>query len=710
MPIQVNVTEQVSPKNVATIDRPDLNLTGNTLSKQQINNAIADAVISNLKGEATPSSSPTPYNPIDYPNGLYEKYDVKTVGTYTNFKDVTNTAITVSSNDLANNNVQLWVQNGVSQKALSAKVLPSAIGEIAPNEIQAISGDKAFKRLIEGKNITVYNTWEDGYYYTSGGASTGTTYGMQRTQPFLVKKGQNLKFGINAFNTSGGSAAILNTYNLDGTFKANIFKHNDFLNQFKQDSYAPLEDVLVTLSDFSTSNMGQRYIEIHSLIETALEPINNRVKSLEENQQEILNGSSALIPEQVIPINVSSYFYSHNGQIAPTAYGHKRTGLTLLEKGQTVSYGVNGYTQIGSVAVLNTYNLDGTFKANIRKLDSGTIGKFFTGTYTASEKEYFGISDYADGAYGTAFVKILQSEPFNYQKGINYLLDKDKANDAKFSILNPSDLEAERMYQRGLAKLNLSATKDILLICRGQSNIDGRNPKETFPAQYLNAQGQVKGVLIWDDSIKAFTPFKFGLGGNTGGGAPGAKSESEMYGFDIIAAAMLAEYTGKTIYIVKRSLGGTAIDITGSNGGGYWTPIVEDIITGRKLIEELKIKVLNAMSSNPNLEPKAILSHQGEGDSTALAKVKYYQNKKNVMRYERGIVANPKLPYIFGTIAPISQQYTAEVDAAFHKIAAEDKFAYLVDMHDGTLFDPYHFDPASTLLFAQRVFNILKNL
>lgn len=601
--------------------------------------------------------------------------------------------------------------NGINW-SISELQLPQSIpnGKIDENDSNSISGDTAFKRLIEGKDVVIYSTWEPGYYLNTGVTTTGTTYNMERTPKFLVKKGQTLKCGINTFNTAGSTAAIFNTYNLDGSFKANILKHTDFLNQFKEFQYTATEDILAAVTSFSTATFGTKYIRIESLLETSLSPINERVKVVEANQNQILNGSSELLPEQTILINLASYYYSHNGQVAPTAYGHKRTALILLDEGQTISYGVNTYTQIGSVAVLNSYNLNGSFKANIKKLDSTILAKFITGTYTASTKEYVAVTDYSDGAYGTAYIKILASEPFNYHKGITYLLGKDKTNDTKFSILSPSDLEADRMYQRGLAKLNLSATKDILLICMGQSNIDGRNDKATFPPQYLNAQDEVKGILMWNDNIKEFTPFKFGVGGNTGGGAPGAKSELESYGFDIIAAAMLAEYTGKTIHIVKRSLGGTAIDVTGTKGGGYWTPYTEDITSGKKLIEELKIKVLNAMAANPNLEAKAILNHQGEGDSTASARVKYYQNEKNVIRYSRGIVGNPKLPFIFGTISTSSLQYTDEVNNAQHQIATEDKFTHLIDMSEGSLFDSYHFDPASTLLFAQKVFNVLKNL
>ena len=604
-------------------------------------------------------------------------------------------------------NVGFLSSDGWEIVSIAISINPN--GLIQADDLNAVSGDTIYKKLISGKIITNYNTWENGYYFTTGGSSTGNTYSMQRTSKIALKKGEKLKFGVNTFNVSGGTAAILNVYNLDGSFKANILKQNDFLNQFKQYEYTATEDILFSLADFSTATFGQRYIEVESLSQKALEPINNRVEALEKSQDEILNGTSELLPEQVIPVNLSTYYYSHNGAIAPTAYGHKRSDLFLVKKGQTVSYGVNTYTQVSSVAVLNTYNLNKIFKTNIKKLDSTSLGKFITGTYMATDDEYVGISDYSDGAYGVAFVKILESEPYNYNKGISYLLDKDKINDDKFSKLNLSDFETSKIYQRGFAKQNLSTVKEIMIVSGGQSNCEGRNDKVTFPASYLNAQGEVKGVQMWNDQTKMFAPLKFGTGGNTGAGAPNAASELDMYAFDAIAAAMLAENKGRTVYMAKRALGGTAIDVTGSNGGGYWTPYTEDIITGRKLIEEFKTKILNALASNSNLEIKACLWHQGEGDSTVTAKVKYYQNFKNVIAYIRGIVGNPKLPFIFGTIAPVSSQYTQEVNDAFFKVFAEDKFTYLIDMKDATLFDPYHFDPDSTALFGQRVFDVLKN-
>ncbi|MDR2285100.1 MAG: sialate O-acetylesterase, partial [Sphingobacterium sp.] len=260
----------------------------------------------------------------------------------------------------------------------------------------------------------------------------------------------------------------------------------------------------------------------------------------------------------------------------------------------------------------------------------------------------------------------------------------------------------------GLAKVNLSATKKYGIILAGQSNTEGRVPIAQLPSYILNNDNTVPNVMMWNDQTKAFAPFKYGV--NTGASAPGEASTLNLYAYDSIASYLLAQNKNRTIYLVKRAVGGTAIDITGTSGGGYWTPYTEDITQGRKLIEEFKTKILNAIAANPDLEIKAVLWHQGEGDSTATAKVKYYQNFKNVISYIRGIVGNPKLPFIFGTISPLSAQYTAEVHLAQVEINQEDKFVYLIDMSDGTLLDSYHFDATSTQNLGQRMFDVLKNI
>jgi len=84
------------------------------------NDAVSSSV-SGIKGEAFPNSFPTAYDPANYPNGLYEKWDVNTIGTYINFKDASSPTpqpIQVTIDDLKNNFVQILMTNGVAKKSL----------------------------------------------------------------------------------------------------------------------------------------------------------------------------------------------------------------------------------------------------------------------------------------------------------------------------------------------------------------------------------------------------------------------------------------------------------------------------------------------------------------------------------------------------------------------------------------------------------------
>lgn len=121
--VTINVTDSIPPENIATIDKGSL--VGNTKSKEQLQtwqDAIEEQIekISTyaVKGEATPTSSPTPYNPTDYPKGLFEKWEVKSVGVYTNFKDGSTPpqSIEITAEDLNKKLAYINVTNGVSKK------------------------------------------------------------------------------------------------------------------------------------------------------------------------------------------------------------------------------------------------------------------------------------------------------------------------------------------------------------------------------------------------------------------------------------------------------------------------------------------------------------------------------------------------------------------------------------------------------------------
>lgn len=77
-------------------------------------NAAVTNVNSILKGEATPTSSPTPWIPGS--PDLYEKWEATIAGTYINFKDLNASPIIVTSTDLDKKLVFLNITNGVAKK------------------------------------------------------------------------------------------------------------------------------------------------------------------------------------------------------------------------------------------------------------------------------------------------------------------------------------------------------------------------------------------------------------------------------------------------------------------------------------------------------------------------------------------------------------------------------------------------------------------
>lgn len=82
---------------------------------EALNDKVDNMGASGFKGEAFVTTVPTDYNPIQYPDGLYEKYDVRTAGTFTHFKNASDQPLVVTSGDLSSNIVYFSVTNGVAK-------------------------------------------------------------------------------------------------------------------------------------------------------------------------------------------------------------------------------------------------------------------------------------------------------------------------------------------------------------------------------------------------------------------------------------------------------------------------------------------------------------------------------------------------------------------------------------------------------------------
>lgn len=133
--------EEIDPSSVKNLEitlANKLDKGVETTLLNAFNDAVAN-VNSIIKGEATPSSSPTAWVPGDQP--LYEKWEARTVGTYTNFKDSSGQAIEITNDDLDKKFVFINMTNGVAK--MNKVAIPGVM--VAPkfdrnNSIDAQSG------------------------------------------------------------------------------------------------------------------------------------------------------------------------------------------------------------------------------------------------------------------------------------------------------------------------------------------------------------------------------------------------------------------------------------------------------------------------------------------------------------------------------------------------------------------------------------------
>lgn len=115
-------------------------------------------LLTGIKGEAVPTTAPTPWT-TDDPD-LYEKYDVKTTGTFTNFIQENSSPVVVSSEDLDENFVQIWVKNGVAEKVV--KALPQVdmpylqlSTSLDPSSTNKAETGKAVADYIKTKDVSI---------------------------------------------------------------------------------------------------------------------------------------------------------------------------------------------------------------------------------------------------------------------------------------------------------------------------------------------------------------------------------------------------------------------------------------------------------------------------------------------------------------------------------------------------------------------------
>lgn len=312
----------------------------------------------------------------------------------------------------------------------------------------------------------------------------------------------------------------------------------------------------------------------------------------------------------------------------------------------------------------------------------------------------FGLSLWGNGLkhYSTEFSSINTQEYIWGADGSDILL---KNTDASLTVANIGTHNANYGFT-----LRMIGIEPIFLISAGQSNIDGRVPQIDAPIWLNQSDPSLENVSVWKNTTSEYLQFKLGL--NTGS----YTNASTLWAFDMVTYYLMQQYKKSNVFVVKKSVGGTAISELGSIGAGCWNADFNVIPVGTaKLLQLFETYITHSIehSGLTKSHIKAFLWHQGEGDYSEAAAPFYYNNLKAVISSVRAVVGNSNLPFVMGSISHNSAQYNSIVEAAQQQIASEDSNVYLVDMSAGTLLDSYHFDAATSENLGTSVFNIIKD-
>jgi len=262
-----------------------------------------------------------------------------------------------------------------------------------------------------------------------------------------------------------------------------------------------------------------------------------------------------------------------------------------------------------------------------------------------------------------------------------------------------------------------------VIITAGQSNTDGRVMNTDLP-EYI-VQNKYK-----------YCHWSYGSAGSPITGKferfwprMAHPARPERWAYDAVTYYWLEQALQEDFYVVKWSLGGTAID-TGcsSTSGKYWTAdgkwLSENHSTatgGRSLLlsftESIAAGIDSTLAGLPQgYEIKAFLWHQGESDRHRGAN--YYKNLKEVVDYVRHFLVEKtgnekyrELPFICGTVSRLNKQYSPEVEKAMFQLAKDDRNFYVIDMSEGELQkDQLHFTAKSAEYLGKQMYNRLVDL
>jgi len=271
--------------------------------------------------------------------------------------------------------------------------------------------------------------------------------------------------------------------------------------------------------------------------------------------------------------------------------------------------------------------------------------------------------------------------------------------------------------------LATSAKKEPVpvFIVAGQSNTDGRVPIEDLPS-YITPDGY------------RYCHWSYGSGEYAGGGQfeqfwPRTYFEKrpKAWAYDAITYYLLGQTLKTDFYVIKESLGGTAISTNArksTNGmfwcaGEKWLAQNEAADKGGKSLLKAFVDNIDACIDQhlaqlkQGYDIKAFLWHQGESDISMAGS--YQSNLKKVIDYVRqhlvektGQEKYASLPVIIGSIPHASRGYSQKIETAQQNLAAEDDNIYFIDIHDAPLLgDRLHLNAEGAEMLGRKVYDQL---
>jgi hypothetical protein len=244
-----------------------------------------------------------------------------------------------------------------------------------------------------------------------------------------------------------------------------------------------------------------------------------------------------------------------------------------------------------------------------------------------------------------------------------------------------------------------------VILVAGQSNADGRVPMADFPKDVVYRYCQWSyGSGDFETASGRFTLFSPRV----------AKPKIERsWGFDAIVYHLLEQHWQRPFYVIKQTMGGTAIDTTCTKSTHGWFRSVD--AKEKSLLKAFERQIDDCLSTLSPQTPdiKCLIWHQGESDQQAADR--YYDNLKAVIQHLRqhlyevtGKKKYLRLPVICGTYAKNSRQRSQQVVDALYRFSHEDQNFHVVDASDLPLLpDRLHFNAQGAQTLGQRVYETM---